>query len=77
VHNVTTWISKRDETSFYVGTLRGLSLLELGEGNTELKFARLFSNEKLSNSSIVGVVSENRRYHCLWYCRSTDCFFGI
>lgn len=65
VHNVITWISKRDETSFYVGTLgHGLSLLELGVGNTEPKFTRLFSNEKLSNSSIRSVVNDSLGY--LW-----------
>ena len=60
-HNVVTWISKRDETSFYVGTLgHGLLLLELSDENTEAKFTRLFADEKLSNSSISGVVNDNK-----------------
>jgi diguanylate cyclase (GGDEF)-like protein len=60
-HNVLTWISKRDETSFYVGTLgHGLLLLELSNENTEAKFTRLFADEKLSNSSISGVVNDNK-----------------
>ncbi|MFQ3207792.1 MAG: diguanylate cyclase (GGDEF)-like protein [Glaciecola sp.] len=60
-HNVLTWISKRDEKSFYVGTLgHGLLLLELGDENTEAKFTRLFADEKLSNSSIAAVINDNK-----------------
>jgi len=59
-HNVLTWISKRDETSFYVGTSgHGLLMLELGDGNITPKFTRLFANEKLANSSVAGVISDN------------------
>nr|WP_297347834.1 ligand-binding sensor domain-containing diguanylate cyclase [uncultured Glaciecola sp.] len=60
-HNVLTWISKRDEKSFYVGTLgHGLLLLELGDEKTEAKFTRLFADEKLSNSSIAAVINDNK-----------------
>jgi diguanylate cyclase (GGDEF)-like protein len=58
-HDVLTWISKRDEKSYYIGTLgHGLHLLELEESNTKPKFTPLFSNEKLAKSSIGSVVDD-------------------
>lgn len=62
VHDVVTWISKRDEESFYVGTLgHGLHLLEFPNGQDEAVFTRLFSaGEKLANSSIGAVVDDKK-----------------
>ncbi len=59
VHDVVTWISVRDENSYYVGTQgHGLLLLELSDINGEAKFSRLFLNTGLSASSIAAVVED-------------------
>jgi diguanylate cyclase (GGDEF)-like protein len=59
VHDVVTWVSQRDKNSFYVGTQgHGLHLLELDSSSKEAKFSPLFSNDRLSNSSIGAVVED-------------------
>ncbi|MFQ3250101.1 MAG: diguanylate cyclase (GGDEF)-like protein [Glaciecola sp.] len=72
-HDVLTWISKRDENSFYIGTLgHGLHLLELDKNNSNPKFSPLFANEELTQSSIGAVVDDNNGF--LWVSTSQFIF---
>lgn len=59
VHDVVTWISVRDEKSYYVGTQgHGLLLLELSGFDGEATFSRLFLDTVMSTSSIGAVVED-------------------
>lgn len=73
VHDVVTWISARDENSYYVGTQgHGLLLLELSDFNSEAKFSRLFLNTGLSTSSIAAVVNDEIGH--LWIATESKIF---
>ena len=60
IHDVVTWISQRDETSFYVGTQGyGLSLLELETFSGEATFSRLFTDADFPPFSVGAVVEDD------------------
>lgn len=73
VHDVVTWISARDENSYYVGTQgHGLLLLELSDFNGDAKFSRLFVNSALSSSSIAALVKDEDEH--LWIATESNIF---
>lgn len=72
-HDVVTWVSARDEKSYYVGTQGyGLLLLELNDFHGEAKFSRLFLNTGISTSSIAAVVNDEGGH--LWIATESKIF---
>lgn len=60
-HDVLTWVSKRDDTSYYVGSQgHGLQILELKNVDDKPKFSQAFSNETLNKASIGAVIDDKR-----------------
>ncbi|MFT5277569.1 MAG: diguanylate cyclase (GGDEF)-like protein [Glaciecola sp.] len=74
-HDVVTWISQRDQTSFYVGTQgHGLMLLELATLKGKAIFSSLFVDADLPSFSVGAVVEDN--IGNIWMSSEKDIYRG-